>query len=250
MTWNCQGGFHHKAQAIEVLQPDLAIIQECESPERLQAAGPEWTRRSIVWCGNVPTKGLAVVSFSGARLAVDPGHDLSLKYVLPVVVTDEPSFHLLAVWTKENGTNQEWYIGQACLGIQKYAPFIAGCEAIVAGDFNSSQAWDRPDRPYQHTDMVRALATHGLISVYHRYYRENQGSETRSTFYTARKKERGFHIHHCFLPEAWMPHVRSVKVGNYEDWRPLSDHCPIVVDIDFSAKKLVIRNWLQRMMHR
>jgi exodeoxyribonuclease-3 len=84
----------------------------------------------------------------------------------------------------------------------------------MAGDFNSSQAWGRPGRPYHHADMVQTLATPGLVSVYHRYYRENQGSETRITFYMARKKERGFHIDYCFLPKAWMP-VRKIRSGGH-----------------------------------
>ena len=37
VTWNCQGGFRRKAAKIEALQPDIAIIQECEAPERLHA---------------------------------------------------------------------------------------------------------------------------------------------------------------------------------------------------------------------
>lgn len=35
VTWNCQGGFHRKAAAIEMFRPDLVIIQECECPDRL-----------------------------------------------------------------------------------------------------------------------------------------------------------------------------------------------------------------------
>lgn len=37
VTWNCQGGLHRKIAAIEALEPDLAIIQECECPDRLRS---------------------------------------------------------------------------------------------------------------------------------------------------------------------------------------------------------------------
>ena len=35
ITWNCQGAFRKKAEIILTLNPDILVIQECESPERL-----------------------------------------------------------------------------------------------------------------------------------------------------------------------------------------------------------------------
>ena len=86
ITWNCQGGFHRKAEAIETLQPHLAIIQERECPDRLRSRTTASRARPIVWCGDSPTKGLAVISFTDAQLEVDRAHDSSLKHLLPVVV--------------------------------------------------------------------------------------------------------------------------------------------------------------------
>lgn len=110
------------------------------------------------------------------------------------------------------------YIGQAMLGVQRYAPFIAGDATVAAGDFNSNQIWDRPGRPYLHAEMVQLLDCHGLVSAYHHHYAEAQGAETRSTFYMYRKQERGFHIDHCFVPRAWAPYLKSVQVGVFVDW--------------------------------
>lgn len=71
VTWNCQGGFHRKAEVIEALQPDPAIIQECECPDRLRTRRVAWHARPIVWSGDSAIKGLAVISFMDAQLEID-----------------------------------------------------------------------------------------------------------------------------------------------------------------------------------
>ena len=45
VTWNSRGGFRRKAEVIEALQPDLAIIQECECPDWLRAQAAAWQAR-------------------------------------------------------------------------------------------------------------------------------------------------------------------------------------------------------------
>jgi len=194
---------------------------------------------------------VAVISFTGAQLEVDAAHDSSLKHLLPVLVTGSHGFRLLAVWTKEDAEQRAMYIGQAVLGVQRYAPFIAG-DATVVGDFNSNQIWDRPDRQYRHAEMVELLEGRGLVSVYHHHYGEAQGAETRSTFYMYRKQERGFHIDYCFALKAWMPYLMFVQVGAYADWRHLSDHCPLVVEFDFETRSgpLHLLRWIRSRSER
>ena len=125
VTWNCQGGFRHKAAKIEALKPDLAIIQECEAPERLQATSSDWSQRVLCWHGDNPRgKGVAVIAFSNFQLAIDPIHDPSIKHMVPVLVSGDHGFNLLAVWTKEDVEKKAMYIGQAWAGVKQYAPFI------------------------------------------------------------------------------------------------------------------------------
>lgn len=236
VTWNCQGSFRRKIAAIEALQPDLAIIEECECAERLRSVDAEWEHRDIAWCGDRPTKGLAVVAFNGLRLKVDPCYDLAIKHLLPITVTGARDFHLLAVWTKQTGKDSAGYVGQACLGIQAYSQFIAAAQTVMAGDFNSNTIWDRSGRPYSHSIMVRMLAERGLHSAYHWHFREQQGCETRNTLFMARSLQRGYHIDYCFLPEAWLPQLQRASVGNCDDWLTLSDHCPAILDVDFSKR--------------
>lgn len=252
VTWNCQGGFRHKADKIAALEPDIAIIQECEAPDRLPAHDAGWSQRPLCWHGDNPRgKGVAVFASFGNQLTIDPIHDPSIKYVVPVVVAGPSSFNLLAVWTKEDDDKKAMYIGQALAGVNAYASFIEGGPTMVVGDFNSNLIWDRPDN-HRHADVVAALDGHGLVSIYHHWYQERQGAESRNTFYMYRTPDRGFHIDYCFIPRSWLPYVRGVQVGAHEAWSDLSDHCPLIVDIDFdrpvnNVRQRVLR-WRDQLM--
>jgi len=85
VTWNCQGGVHHKVVEITALQPNVAIIQECKALERLHAHEAGWSLRPLCWHGDIPLgKGVAVCASSGHQLAIDLIHDPSIKYVVPI----------------------------------------------------------------------------------------------------------------------------------------------------------------------
>lgn len=170
--------------------------------------------RPTVWCGDSPTKGLAVLSFTGARLEVDPIYDSSLKHLLPVVVIGASNFRLLTVWTKEDAEQRAVYIGQAVLGVQRYASLIADDATVVTGDFSSNQIWDRPGWPYMHAEMVQLLDGLGLVSTYH-HRGEAQGTETCSTFYMYRKQERGLTSTTAFCPK------RGRRISSQSRWAPM-----------------------------
>jgi exodeoxyribonuclease-3 len=74
------------------------------------------------------------------------------------------------------------------------------------------------------------------VSAYHLAHGEEQGSETIPTLYWRDRRKDGptYHIDYVFVPAAWMPRMREVRVGTFDDWCGvgLSDHAPIVVDID------------------
>jgi exodeoxyribonuclease-3 len=83
--------------------------------------------------------------------------------------------------------------------------------------------------------MLREMRSLGLLSTYHLTTGENQGSECEATFFHHLSVEKPFHIDYCFVPSAWRAAVSSVKVGAFDDWRKLSDHCPLMADISIGA---------------
>jgi endonuclease/exonuclease/phosphatase family metal-dependent hydrolase len=79
---------------------------------------------------------------------------------------------------------------------------------------------------------VADLEKAGIVSLYHTYFREDQGSETQPTFYLYRNQEKNYHIDYCFAPNHWLHKLKAVSVGPYADWRHLSDHSPLFIEFD------------------
>jgi len=112
----------------------------------------------------------------------------------------------------------------------KQSGWFSRIPVVAAGDFNSNVQWDahRPGR--NHTEVVCLLNGYGLISAYHSRLGEKQGAETCPTYYFYRHQDKPFHIDYVFVPQGWK--LRSVEVGSFREWGQLSDHVPVVVDVE------------------
>ena len=153
------------------------------------------------------------------------------KWVIPVRVHGAIDFNLLAVWACPVGTKRaDNYIGQVYRCLVEQSGWFGKAPLVVAGDLNSNSQWDanRPGR--NHTEVVRLFESHGLISAYHAHNGENQGAETLPTYYFYRHQDKPFHIDYVFVPKDWK--LRSVEVGAFREWGHLSDHVPVVVDLN------------------
>jgi exodeoxyribonuclease III len=238
-TWNCSMALHRKFDAMLRLEPDIAVICECAEPARLQAlAGSVNFGANTVWIGDNRNKGLAVFAFNGfaVRLA-EPFHP-TLRHVAPVRISGPVECNLLAVWAQNagGGVTRKHQLGPLRRALTKYKGFLAERLSIVAGDFNNNVFWHRPGWRINHVNAVDSLAKLGLVSAYHELRGERQGSESVPTLYWRDRKKDGptYHIDYVFLPSHLLGRVRHLTVGTYEDWcgPGLSDHVPIVVDIN------------------
>jgi hypothetical protein len=222
-TWNCcRGPYEKKASLLETLAADVAVIQEC--------ARPRAESESVLWFGDNPRQGLAVVARGDYRLKRVKRARGVPKYVLPVEVHGPRSFLLFAVWTK---TGQEHcYVEAAVRAVYLYRKLIASGPTVFMGDVNSNVIWDHQhaaDR--SHTALVRQLDKLGLVSAYHAFFDELHGKETWPTYYFQWKEAKPFHLDYCFIPKAWVPALRKVWVEPYETWKTHSDHRPLLVDV-------------------
>lgn len=225
VTWNCRGAFHRKAAALLALNPDIAIVQECAAPGKwlLMCAG--W---QALWHGADSPIGVAVLAREGYRLA--PGAPLTdqIRCFLPVFCDGSIPCGVMGVWTKQGHRGQRSYVGQLALALDEYADFLAHQPCILAGDLNSNAIWDR-GKPWQHLAVAARLEAMGFASVYHHFHQERYGYELLPTY--RHNTGQPFHLDYCFLPAPWIDRVIDVKVGD-DWWLTLSDHRPIVVDID------------------
>jgi exodeoxyribonuclease-3 len=239
VAWNCNMAFDRKADVLLELRPDVAIVCECAEPERLQArGGGSWIEGEPVWIGRNPHKGLAVFAFNGYTARLARSYHPSLRYVAPVHVSGPTECSLLAVWAQNAsaGGIRKHQLGPLRRALSRYKDFLGERPAIVAGDLNSNTIWDKPGWRVNHSTKVRIMEEMGLVSAYHAVRGEPHGEESEPTLYWRDRTKDGptYHIDYVFLPVPWIEKVRELTVGTFETWcgSGLSDHAPVIVDID------------------
>jgi Endonuclease/Exonuclease/phosphatase family len=224
VTWNChRGPFEKKVPLLSALNPDLAVIQEC--------ARPVEESNSCLWFGDNPKQSIAIVSKPPYILSRIPALEDVPKYAIPVAVGGPLPFTILAVWSKARQLHN--YVAAVVRAIHMYRELIEAGPTVVIGDLNSNRIWDKrrpPDR--NHSALVATLEGMNIISAYHTFYDEPQGSETRATYYFRWNKTRPYHIDYCFIPSAWRVNLTRVEVASYEGWELASDHRPLVVELE------------------
>jgi exodeoxyribonuclease-3 len=239
VAWNCNMALDRKFDALLDIKPDIAVVCECAEPDRFRArAKSDRMGGDPVWIGQNPNKGLAIFTFNGyaARLA-EPYYP-TLRYIAPVHISGPMKCNLLAVWAQNAsaGITRKNQAGPLHWALTRYKSFLSDRPAIVAGDLNSNAIWDKPGWRINHMAKVGILEGLGLVSAYHEVRGEPHGKETIPTLYWRDRTKDGptYHIDYVFLPNRWIDRVNGLRLGTFEDWcgSGLSDHVPIIVDID------------------
>lgn len=231
ITWNCQGAFRKKAEAILAYRPDILIVQETEHPDKFIFDSTIPKPNSYHWYGDSIHKGIGVYSYSDYKIELLPEFNPDFRYVLPFRVTGNGyTFTLFAIWAMSNKEYYEArYIGQIWHAINHYLDLLDG-PTILVGDFNSNKIWDSKKRVGNHSDVVRKLGETNINSIYHKYFNFEQGREEHPTFFLQRKQYKPYHIDYCFASTEISDRVKKIEVGTYEAWIGLSDHTPIIID--------------------
>lgn len=224
VTWNCcRGPFEAKAEALAPLKPDIAILQEAPRPKEKDT--PE-----RLWFGGARGVGIAVLAFNGYTVRrASRSSSSDTDPVRAVRVGGPVELNLLAIW----GRADTQYIRGVYDRMLDHVRFARKRPTVLAGDLNSNTIWDHPRRPMDHSRFVRWMREKlGLVSAYHEHFGEAHGKESRPTYYFLWNRKKPFHIDYCFVPEDWRPRVRSVEIGGYEEWKRLSDHRPVIVEVE------------------
>jgi exodeoxyribonuclease-3 len=227
-TWNCRRGtFEEKWNALGQLAPDLAVITECKRPMQ---DSPD-----CLWFGPDGKLGVAIVAGPKFGIRALPQVPDSPRFIIPVDVTGVLRLTLLAVWTVDEKPYP--YIRGLAKALEHYEHvFGTGASVLVMGDLNSNAKWDdQHPTAVNHSAVVRRLESLGLASAYHGVRGEVHGAETQATFYMHNNVEKPHHIDYCFMPAAWLPGIHHLHIGADADWRHLSDHRPLVVDVELPA---------------
>ena len=214
--------FRNKSNYVQKLNPDIVVIPECEN------FGNQTSHH--LWYGENRNKGIGIFSYSDYEIELDPDYDSTFRYIIPIVVKGPISFNLLAVWAMNDSVDvRKRYIGQVWLAINYYKKFLEE-PLIIIGDFNWNTIWDsKPSYPLYGnlTDVIKILKDDEIKSVYHSFYGEELGKETKPTLFMHHNKNKPYHVDYCFASKHFKP--KNVKIGEYDDWTKKSDHMPLMI---------------------
>jgi len=229
VSWNCKMAYRNKAESILKLNPDIAIIPECEN------IGEQTPKR--LWFGDNFKKGLGIYSYSAFNLELIGQYNPKLRHIIPIRATGPAEFNLFAVWAmNDTQGRRKRYIGQIWLALNEYKEMLDK-PTIIVGDFNSNIIWDLKGHYGLYgnfTEVVRKLEEHNIFSAYHQFYKEEFGKETRPTLFMYHDKNKSYHVDYCFTSSDFV--LKSVEVGAYADWIAYSDHVPLIITLDNSKK--------------
>ena len=230
VTWNCNLSLGRKLETLLSLEPDIAVVQECEQ-SLLVPEGYEFA-----WTGNNPRKGLGVIS-KGLPLEVSWHAKDHWAYFLPRSV-DGDRLRLLATWAFNHRASRVGpdYTGNPREVIAELSEWLRDGRSVVAGDFNNSTIWDHIGRAARFRDIANDLDQLGLSSAYHEQSGETFGQESHPTFFHTKNPDKPFHIDYCFLHRSIG--CRKAEIPDFTEWREFSDHVPVITDIDLLRRPL------------
>lgn len=224
--------FRKKAEFILAEQPDILIVQECENPNKLIFKNEVTKPSDLFWYGKNPNKGIGVFTYSDFKIELLKIYDPNFRYVLPLSVSnDKINFIIVAIWAQKP-EKHDCYTEQVWNAVHFYNELLDNDNVILIGDFNSSSIWDKPNRVYNHSNLVDFLKSKNIRSAYHIFNNEEQGKETAPTLFMHRKLERPYHIDFCFASNNLIDKMGYVEIGDYKSWTKHSDHSPLKVKFE------------------
>ena len=234
VSWNCQGGFDTKQKKIMSIAPDIAVIQDCLHPSKLQSA---IDYSDAVWVGNKEDKGLCVLSFSKdykLSMLVD---EVKYEWVVPIKVSGDVDLVLLAVWARRMPGYSYGKLVFAAL--KEYEQFLSNGQVIIIGDFNvdknvsSSYSGIKGSKGFGH--LIELLESYGVTSCYHHFSKEEFGLESKANYHHYGKSDRPFHVHYCFASQEILQSVKQFYIGEGEEWAESGYHFPLVLEVAMNA---------------
>lgn len=233
-SWNCNCAFRNKIALLQSENPDIMIIQECESPDFLAQKGASIKAASHLWFGKNQHKGLGILTFGDYRAAVAEFYNDAFPYIVPVEIRGGGKhFLLFAVWTQTCGQKDSYngYVVFATRAMQYYRDYLKP-DTIIIGDFNSNQKWLKQfKREYNHEALIKMLDSSGMQSLYHHLRGCPQGSEPEATIFMYKNPAKGYYIDYAFVHQKMLAQVKNFSIGSYENWIKYSDHMPLFLEI-------------------
>ena len=228
VSWNANGKFREKIKLFSPSDIDVMVVQECEKTEKSDEAYKSngWEYQ---WVSENKHRGLGVFVPKGKECIPLDWKISECKYFLPVSVSE--NITVVGVWAMGGRSKSVSYAGQITCFLKNHIDTISSSRTFLVGDFNSNAIWDKRHRVANHTKNNNRLAEVALKSLYHVIENEEQGKETKPTFFLYRNREKPYHMDYFYVPEILMEYA-TIEVGSQDKWLKFSDHMPLFVDLN------------------
>jgi len=230
ISWNCQGSYHKKIDKIIELNPNIAVIQECENLEKLRVSCKEKIPLKSFWFGGFyKPRGVGVFFYKDYEI-LSMEYDTSIEFIIPMRIRNDLEVYLFAIWAMAPKDKKRSYTFQIERTVERYEVILKNNNSILIGDYNSPHI----EKPNEGTGVkvVELFKKLEIFSAYHGFYKKEYGEHNHNTFYWTKKRDFPHMLDYCFASKSIINKISKVEVGSYEDWIKISDHCPLIVDID------------------
>ena len=257
VSWNCHYGFDEKKlETIKEYNADILVIPECREKDM---EGSGYDKNHYDWYGdhkeaenlaeNIRADrdlGIGVFWKDGIKIDQkqewkdDLHYNSDFRYLVPYKVeVNFETFTLIAVWTKNkmDVSDPLDYVQKAHAAIDQYENIgFLNDRVVLIGDFNSNTIWDVYYREgWKHSDLVKKLEKKGIINC-------SKFSEDKFCTYQYKTNKSSKQVvdDYCFA-SADLAKLATFTVPSSDEWeendgikrwKGLSDHCPIIVDLD------------------
>ncbi len=228
--------FRKKTSQILKINPNLLLLQECEHPQKIE----DLASTSNVWVGNNKNKGIGIFGFHNLKVELHSNYSSNYRYIVPIIIPGYKKIVIFIVWAMNNAKEpKRRYIGEVYNALHYYQEIFTS-QTIIMGDFNWNIIWDTNLRNPLYgtfTEVIALLKKYQITSVYHTREKQNFGEETQPTFFQYKYADKPYHIDYMFASSALLHSIQSFQIGNYEQWKKLSDHMPLICELNENCLK-------------
>lgn len=235
VSWNCAGDYRDKIHKIIELKPDIAVIQECECLDELKEQRKDNIPQKSFWFSERDhSKGVGIFFYNDFNI-LSIEYYSKIEFIVPLRIKNKFDFYLFAIWAMQGRGEGAAYTGQVERAANKYYKnILENHPSILIGDYNSPHIELPVDKPRIEYSLVDSYRNLGISSAYHEYYNIEYGKHSHLTFYQHRNINSKHMLGYCFLSRSLIEKISNFGVGEYGDWIEFSDHCPLIIDFNFS----------------
>ena len=217
--------FHY----LKKFSPDILIIVDTRlSKESENLVKTEWGGHAYFASFDSQSRGVAVFVTKNLPIKVLDHFPDNLGNILAILVEIEGKLILIEGIYGPNRDTPEFYSNEAFARLSNWNPD----HAIYAGDWNialdhtkDTMNYQTVNNPRARNELINKISELGLVDI----YRELHPTEKKYTW-----KQWGSHkfsrLDFFLISNSLLPYIQKVDILS----KCYSDHCPIVIDIDFS----------------